>query len=506
MTRPMPRTDELPYALYRSEQIRHLEQVAIDKFDVSSIELMARAGAACYNSLREQWPTVSRMTVLCGAGNNGGDGFVIARLALLDGIRVQLVYLGKASQMSDSTAYHYRLFERACGRVSDSAVIDSRADLIVDALLGTGLQRDLNGKWRDLVEAVNAHPAPVVAVDIPTGLNADTGQCMGVAVRASMTVTFIGLKVGLFTAAAADFRGRVLFDALELPARIYATEVHAAKRIDLARFDAQLAPRSRSAHKGMFGHVVAIGGAPGMPGAIRLCGEAALRSGAGLVSVITHEKHASVLNSGRPELMVTGVDSASVETLLPLLEKGTAVALGPGLGRGEWSRRLFEACLQCDKPLVLDADALNLLVNSEYKPRDNWVLTPHPGEAARLLCCATVDIESDRVGAARRLQDKFGGTVVLKGAGTIVTGRRAMPVSICSDGNPGMATGGMGDVLTGVIAAFIAGGHYPELAAEMGVCLHAAAGDAAAVDGERGMLASDLMKYLRRFVNAENRS
>lgn len=257
-----------------------------------------------------------------------------------------------------------------------------------------------------------------------------------------------------------------------------------------------LPARRPVAHKGDFGHVLVIGGDHGMSGALRLAGEAALRTGAGLVSAATRADHAASVSVARPELMSHGVESASA--LSPLLKRASVLAVGPGLGQGEWGRKLFSAVLESSLPMVVDADALNLLA-AEPAHRNNWILTPHAGEAARLLGKTVVQVQADRVTSALALQQKYGGVVVLKGAGSLVVGAVG-EISICNDGNPGMASGGMGDVLTGVIAGLLAQGSDLTVAAQQGVCLHAHAADLAAKEGQRGLLASDLFPYLRRLL------
>ncbi|MEN8198319.1 MAG: NAD(P)H-hydrate dehydratase, partial [Pseudomonadota bacterium] len=350
-------------------------------------------------------------------------------------------------------------------------------------------ERDVSGRWAEAIAAINEHRAAVLAVDIPSGLNADSGAVMGTAVRVNLTTTFIALKQGMFTAAAVDHCGEILFHALDIPARLYASEILSARRIDWERQKMLLPRRSRSAHKGDCGHVLVVGGAAGFSGAARMAGEGALRSGAGLVSVATDSRHAALVAASRPELMCHGIDAP--DDLEPLLERCTVIAIGPGLGQGTWGRSLLEKVLQSGKPLVIDADALNLLVQQPIK-RDDWVLTPHPGEASRLMGKRIVEIQHDRFDAARQLQQRYGGVIVLKGAGSIIQSPGRRPPAVCSQGNPGMATGGSGDVLTGVIAGLIAQGLSLEEAAETGVCLHAAAGDLAAEEGERGMIAGDL--------------
>jgi len=493
--RTLPRTDTLPRALYRADQVGALDRCAIDRHGIPGIDLMERAGAAAFTLLRERWPGAQRLCVLAGAGNNGGDGYVVARLALEQGLDVRVLQLGDHQTLKGEASAAAQRYAAAGGRCEAFSKVPADADVIVDALLGTGLERPVAGDWADAIDQANGHRAPVLAVDIPSGLHADTGRVLGTAVRAAATITFIALKQGLFTGQAPDHCGLIRFDALDVPAAIYGTEVLSARRVDWAK-ERELVPARRpSANKGNFGHVLVVGGAPGTSGAPRLCGEGALRAGAGLVSVATHPDHARLLNLTRPELMVHAV--ADAEALRNAAGRASVIAIGPGLGQGDWGRAMLARALDLGKPLVVDADGLNLLAKEESIRRDDWVLTPHPGEAARLLDCKIPDIESDRFAAVTALQQRYGGSVVLKGAGTLVRGPGHRPTAVCSDGNPGMASGGTGDALTGVIGAMVAQGLEPEDAAVAGVCLHAAAGDRAARAGQRGMLPSDLIDELR---------
>jgi NAD(P)H-hydrate epimerase len=301
----------------------------------------------------------------------------------------------------------------------------------------------------------------------------------------------------LFTGNGPDYVGQVRSASLDLPESVFAAVVPAAWRIDAAFLRAALPPRRRTSHKGDFGHVLVIGGRPGLSGATRLAAEAAARSGAGWVSVATHPEHAAWLNNGRPELMCHAVDSA--DALEPLLARASVVAVGPGLGRERWAETLLAELWDSPLPLILDADALNLLAQAPRR-RDNWVLTPHPGEAARLLGITVAAVQADRPAAATALQTRFGGVVVLKGSGTLISDGHSMRLS--STGNPGMASGGMGDLLTGVIAGLVAQGLALPEAAAGGVVAHGLAGDAAArAGGERGLLAGDLLLELRPLLN-----
>ncbi len=484
-------------ALHTAAQVRELDRIAIEEAGIPGYTLMGRAGQAVFEALREAWPEARRIVVLCGAGNNAGDGYVVARLAREHGLTAEVLWLKDPATLAGDAATAARDWHAAGGaaRAFDPGPLVD-ADVVVDALLGTGLDRPLAGGWLAAVEAVNASGRPVLAVDVPSGLHADTGMPLGAAVRAALTVTFIGVKQGLLTGEAADHVGRLLYDDLDVPAEVLERVPPTALRIAEVDVRDSLPPRPRTAHKGRCGHVLVVGGNLGLAGAARLAGEGALRTGAGLVSVATRPEHAAALAGGRPELMARGV--AGPEELAPLLARATALAVGPGLGQDGWARGLLARVLEAPQPKVLDADALNLLA-AEPMRRDDWILTPHPGEAARLLGTDAGAVQRDRYAAARALAERYGGVAVLKGPGTIVADARA--VWVCDRGNPGMASGGMGDVLTGAIAALLAQGLSPEEAARTGVWLHAAAADAAAACGERGMIASDLLPHLRRLAN-----
>lgn len=269
------------------------------------------------------------------------------------------------------------------------------------------------------------------------------------------------------------------------------------EKLHITQFSGYLKPRVKNTHKGMFGHVLIIGGDYGYSGAVKMAAEAALRTGAGLVSVATRPDIALTLNLTRPEIMCHGIGSD--KTLMTLLEKATVVVIGPGLGVTSWAKRLFARVLKSKKPLVVDADALNLLAK---KPTQyaHWILTPHPGEAARLLKLTRESIQQDRVAALKKLQKTYSGVCVLKGAGSLIAASDEAWAQ-CDAGNPGMSTAGMGDILSGVIASFVAQGFSLTDAAKCGVLIHAMAGDLAAKEGERGMIASDLLPYLRHLVN-----
>ncbi|MEE8220379.1 MAG: NAD(P)H-hydrate dehydratase [Woeseiaceae bacterium] len=491
----------LPHNIYSVKGVRHVDRAAIDGLGISGYTLMTSAAMEVLNEAFSFFPEAKRWQVFCGAGNNGGDGYVLARLAAQQGVVVSVTALTPPDKLQGDAATAYGDF------VADGGVVvawdgapDPHVDLIVDALLGSGLMRDVEGQLADVVDAINAHASPVLAIDIPSGLDGDSGAIRGAVVRADLTVTFVGLKTGLFLHDGPDCVGELRFSDLQIPGKCYDDAAVLLRRIDYDAFLRELPARKRSAHKGDFGHLLLVGGGPGMPGAVRLAGEAALRSGTGRVSVATHPSHAAAISTGRPELMCHAVDKLS--DLKPLLDKVDTLAIGPGLGTDQWGRGLFDEIVKSDLPTVVDADALNLLADSALR-RDNWILTPHPGEAARLLGTTAGAIQENRLSAIDELSNKYGGTVVLKGAGSLVSSQDGSPW-ISTAGNPGMASPGMGDVLTGVVAAFLAQGLSLEQASAFGVEIHARAGDLASRTGQRGLIASDVLRELRPLVNPQS--
>ena len=510
-------SNNLPKALYRAEQVRELDRLAQQALGIGEFELMRRAGAAAFSHLRERWRRAGSLLVLAGAGNNGGDGYVIAALAANIGLRVQLVYLSNPDQLGGAAAQAWRMAVENNVPMCSFPEFKSRQwrdfELVVDALFGTGLNRAAEGAWLEAIEWVNASGLPVLAVDIPSGLHADTGTPMGAAVRARMTVTFIGMKRGLLTHKGPDCAGELIFEGLDAPPRIHGADASTTaevKRIDISYSAAFLPPREPSSHKGGNGHVLLLGGDHGMGGAIILAAEAAMRSGAGLVSVVTRSAHRPALLARRPEIMVTGTEDDRVD-LPALFDRASNIVIGPGLGLGEWSRNLLRAALGGHStrglPLVADADALRLLAQKAAPvtdfPRRDWVLTPHPGEAAALLGIDIEEVQRDRFAAVDALRRRYDGHCLLKGAGSLICAPGHSPrFKLCTEGNPGMASAGMGDVLSGIIAGLHAQGLSLEDSLSCAVCVHGEAADLAAAEaGERGLIATDLMPFIRQLVN-----
>ncbi|MBT8039213.1 MAG: NAD(P)H-hydrate dehydratase [Xanthomonadales bacterium] len=491
--------------LYTAEQVRRLDRCAIEGHGIPGIDLMERAGRAVFDAARHAFPEAQRYLVLCGAGNNGGDGYIVARLAREAGLQADVCALKPPDALAGDAALSAERWNDAGGSLQQWPLESlGDYDLVIDALLGTGLDREPSGSYAEAIEAANHSEAFVMAVDIPSGLHADTGRALGTTIIADMTVTFIGSKRGLFTADGPDHAGEVLFDDLETPDSVRVSESDSGILVQEEIILEKLPPRLMNSHKGSYGWLLVSGGDRGMSGAVRLCGEAALRGGAGKVTVVTREEHAALINVGCPELMVRGTgDTGDIGALLSSVD---VIVTGTGLGQGDWSDQLLEACLLAGKPTVVDADGLNLMAQGSGRRGDavdehQWILTPHPAEAARLLGCSTREVQENRVGAAQEIASALGAIVVLKGCGSVIA-HPAGRYAICPLGNPGMATAGSGDVLSGVIGALLAQGLEPWDAALTGVAAHAAAGDLAAGQfGQRGMLASDITAFLPAVLN-----
>src|ERR1700733_10718682 len=504
------RTMSAASLLYSAAQVRALDAHAIAQ-GTSGYTLMKRAGEAALRALRSRWPKALEIAVvaagatIAGGGNNAGDGYVLARFAQAAGLSATVLAVIAPDRLTGDARTACQDFRSSGGDAcAYSALLLAQADVIVDALLGTGLTSTVRPPMSEAIQAVNACARPVLALDLPSGLNADSGAVMGAAVRADCTISFVALKTGLFLGDGPEYAGRLLFDDLEVTPPPEARFAALLERLGEGEIARALPSRRRQANKGDFGRVLIVGGGPGMPGAVRLAGEACLRVGAGLVTVATARENLAAIVVGRPELIVHAVERA--DELAALLEPADVVAIGPGLGRSDWAQALLEHTLASGKRLVIDADALNLLAVQRLIAPSESVLTPHPGEAARLLDISTEMVQADRMAALRALTMRHpGAVIVLKGAGTligVVHDNASGPTpAICERGNPGMAAAGMGDVLTGAIAGILGQCRDPWLAARAGVMAHALAGDDLARDRQRGVLALELAEAINRWVN-----
>lgn len=491
----------LPVPLYSARQVRELDRIAIQDCGIPGIKLMKRAGYAVFQQIISRWPGAP-LTVFCGAGNNAGDGYIVAALAAESCLPVEIIQLTAAHKLQGDalSAYNYAVQAGVSIKpFSDGMGLET--GVVVDALLGTGLNGEVREPFAQAIRLINDSGLPIVAVDIPSGLCSDTGTAVGPVIGADVTVTFIGMKQGLFTGEGPQHTGELVFNNLRVPELVYHQVTPECERLDLEELMPLLPKRRRDAHKGDFGHVLVVGGERGFGGAVAMAAEAALRTGTGLVSVATRSEHVSAVLSRCPELMVNAVSSG--QELQPLLERASVVVVGPGLGKTPWSEQLLRQVFMAGKPTVVDADGLNLLAAQTSQTHDSrhWILTPHPGEAARLLGKTVSEVQADRFAAVRELWRKYQCPVLLKGVGSLICCSDKLPVAVCTGGNPGMASGGMGDVLSGIAGALLAQGIDPGQALSLAVGLHAEAADRAAVDGERGMTATDLLGPLRRLVN-----
>lgn len=482
------------WPMYDVAGARAVEAAAIEaKGEEHSYTLMQRAGQAAADLATDRWPGAQSVAIFCGTGNNGGDGYVMAAALARDSIDVTVFQTGAPTTADANRAAN----EARAAQISIRDAADFQPGdfkLVVDALIGIGMSRAPEGAVADAIGAINSAGVPVFALDVPSGVDASTGNVPGVVVDAEATLTFIVYKVGTLTGPGRRYSGDVAIDELRVWVGSFDAATPAARLLRLPAGRWKRFERRVDVHKGENGHVLVIGGDSGMGGAVRLAGEAALRAGAGLVTIATRASNIAPIVSARPELMVHAVDSPT--DLRKLIARADVIAIGPGLGQGEWGIKLLGASLDHDKPMVIDADGLTLLAASPEK-RENWVLTPHPGEAATLLGVSTSEINADRVGAHHAMTERYGGSVILKGAGTLVNSANGQ-LKLSRAGNPGMATAGSGDVLTGIVAALLAQQIESDYAVGGAVLLHAAAGDLAAEDGMIGMVAGDLIASLRQ--------
>ena len=486
--------------LYTAAETRELDHIAIKACHITGYELMCRASQSAFDLLRLRWPSARYFSIFCGAGNNAGDGYVVARLLLAVGLSVNVVSLIAPQKLTGDAKTAYQHFCDIDGSTVDISHVDwqslaQNTDVIVDAMLGTGLTRPVMGEWADTIDRINHLQIPMLAIDVPSGLDADTGSKRNVVINATATITFIGNKKGLHTGDGPDASGLLFFDDLQIPAAAHQHICSTTTLADKTIFPFSRLKRRQASHKGTYGHVVIIGGNVGMFGAASLSAQAALRGGAGLVTALIRKGSAAAHYFPLAEIMCRELETSGIDESLQ--QRASVIAIGPGLGQNDWAKGMLDAAINSHKPLVLDADALNLLAEA---PRyyDNWVLTPHPQEAARLLNCTTADIQNDRFSAAQLIANKYGGVCVLKGNGSIIhNGKRSYLINA---GNPGMATAGSGDVLTGVVVALMSQLDDAFTAASYGAWIHAQAGDKAAKKGMNAMIASDIIAELQSLL------
>ena len=487
--------------IYFKAEIRTIEEGA--RTLPNAPKLMERAGQAAAKAVRAMLGECGRrVLVVAGPGNNGGDAFEVAAQLKNWFYRVDVAFLGSTAKLSSDAALAFRKWRDAGGlelsKHPEAAVIARDYDLVVDGLFGIGLTRELEGRYASSVDAINQSTRPVLALDIPSGVNSDTGAVMGCAVRATRTLTFIALKPGLTTLDGPDYCGDISIDSLAL--NVEGMRASRGHLLDDSMLGNALSRRPMNFHKGNAGDVAILGGARGMVGAALLAGRAALLCGAGRVHVGLIDESAPRVDLSRPELMLRSAQELS--------HNATVFAAGPGMGRDEIAHALLTIAVGVKAALILDADALNLIAANEKLSQavaarsSATLLTPHPAEAGRLLAVSTREVQTNRVEAALQIARRYKATVALKGNGTVI----AAPDGrwwINSSGHPGMASAGMGDVLTGMAASLIAQGAEPIAGLCAAVWLHGAAGDALAIrhGGPLGTLADDLGAQARLILN-----
>jgi hydroxyethylthiazole kinase-like uncharacterized protein yjeF len=507
--------------LLSAAESRELDRLSQEKYGVASYSLMIRAGEAVAAAALHRWRHAMHhgVLVVAGKGNNGGDGMVAARALMAEQVPVRAILLGRASVLKGDAARAHSEFVEAGGVLREAgneaeldAAMGGRAGVIVDAIFGTGLNAEVKGLARRAIEAINRAGAPVVAVDIASGVNSDSGAVMGAAVCAALTVTFGLAKFGHVSYPGAELCGEL--EIAEIGFAPLAIAEVAPRGLFFDAVEARPFMRSRplNSHKGNYGHVMVIAGGRGKSGAAILASRGALRMGAGLVTTAVPETIGAIVAVGQAELMTEPIADRdghfdgqhAPRVLAKLVEGKDALAVGPGIGQSDDTRALMEWLIaegvaRC-RPMLIDADGLNVVAQigtgALKRAAGPVVLTPHPGEAARLLGLSTVEVNADRIGAARRLSELSGAAVLLKGARTVIAGAGG-EVYVNASGNPGMATPGMGDVLSGMVGALLAQRLAPLPALALSAFVHGNAADRlAARIGPVGYLAGDLAAEL----------
>ncbi|MGH7856737.1 MAG: NAD(P)H-hydrate dehydratase [Candidatus Binatia bacterium] len=508
-----------PVLVVTAAEMREIDRLSIEEYGIAGDVLMERAGTGAVAVLRERFPRQLRdgVVLVAGKGNNGGDAFVMARHLRRRRVRCEVFLAGQRSEISGDAARNLKRLERGGGRVREIdreglpalAAAIAKSGIVVDGLYGTGLRGPLGERAQAIIETMNLAPGPIVAVDIPSGLDADRGVELGGAVQATLTVTFVFPKVGLLSFPGAGLAGEIAVVDIGVAPEAVERVRPRQRLLGPESVSTAIPTRAPDSHKGTYGHVLVIAGSRGKSGAAVLAGRAALRAGAGLATIASPAGALGGALGAAPELMtepLPGRDGAwafsrsESASLLHALDGKTSVVYGPGIGATPATRTMTEWLLaECPLPMVIDADGLNCLAGQVgwlASRRAPTILTPHPGEMARLIGGATADVQNDRPGSARRLAGEYGVVVVLKGARTVIATPEGL-VALSPTGNPGMASGGMGDALSGILGALLAQGLAADEAAAAGVFWHGHAADrVAARRGEAGLLATDVIEEL----------
>lgn len=500
-----------------------MDKSTIEEYGVPGIVLMENAGREVANVIIDLWRKSKcdnkKIAVICGKGNNGGDGFVAARHLINNGFDVKVVILSSPEKIKGDARVNLDILLNIG---ADIKYILKEADIekiyyfccksfiIVDAIFGTGLKGNIRGVASKVISTINEIKVPKLAVDIPSGVCGNTGRILGDAIKAQWTVTMALPKIGLTLYPGAEHVGKLITADIGMPNNVINKAISAGELVEKEMVTKFFKPYPQDAHKGIFGRVFILAGSSGMTGAACLAGEAAIKSGAGLVTIGSPLSVQDVIATKTTEVMTLGLSETKNRTLsidaldksLDFADKCDSVAIGPGLSREKDTQRfVLEFIKRCKTPMVIDADALNALAKDPEVIKDAQspvIITPHPGEMSRLLSTSLQEIQQNRVKSAKLAAKRFLCTVVLKGAATLIS-TTDNEIFINSTGNPGMATGGSGDVLTGIIAALLARGLEPEQAAIAGVYIHGLAGDLSAEEiGEISLTAGDLIAFLSK--------
>jgi len=515
--------------LVTASQMQEMDKKTIESFGIPGLVLMENAGRGCIDVLTKKIKNINakKIAVMAGPGNNGGDGFVIARYLMERGIQVTCFLLASKDRVKGDAKTNMDLVFKLCDISDNSSIIEVpdaesylkqrnrilHNDLFIDAILGTGLNSDVRGFFKDVIELINSSDCPVFSVDIPSGLNSDTGKPMGIAVKADLTTTFAFAKLGHILYPGNTFTGDLDVVDIGIPGFIVRKKNIAISLMETDEIAGFFKPRDFNGHKGRYGHLLVIAGSTGKTGAAALCSNAAMRTGTGLVTLGI----AKSLNKRIEPLVIEPMthplsekekgflSDNCLDEIQTILKGKQALAMGPGLGTKKGTKKLIKKLIEKSKvPLILDADAINCIADDPgilKKKKALAVLTPHPGEMARLCSMTTQDVQADRINIAKNFAMDHDVVLVLKGAGTIVSLPNGRSF-ICPTGNPGMASGGMGDVLTGMIAGFCAQGFSPEDASLAGVYIHGMCADILAEEiGSFGFVANDMIQIIPKTIH-----
>ncbi|MBH38118.1 hypothetical protein CL658_03700 [bacterium] len=474
--------------VFTAVETQKIEQFCIETLSITEYDLMLRAGKALINYINQVFPNKKVMQIICGSGNNGGDGYTVARLLLNDGKQVSC-YEGKEPTQESAKKARNELIASGLNPQSFTALMIQKDALIIDALLGIGCDKPVQGIYLDIINQINESGESILAADIPSGLCADSGKPLGSCVKQAHVLSFVTKKLGTVIGDSVQIINKLTIDKLDIPEKIINQIRSAYHVMNKSALDPVIKKRANDAYKNQFGHILLVGGDSGYGGAIILAARAASQSGVGLVSVYTKKDHKEPLLTHCSDCMIHDEES----DLKALIHKATAIVVGPGLGLGKWSEKCLKIIIESAKPIICDADAITLLARDAVFPKkDNLIITPHEGEAKRLIG----EDHENRYAMVTALVKKTAATVILKGQNTLI--KKEDDTFICTKGNPGLATAGTGDVLAGMIGGFLAQGHSTLIASKAGVYLHAICGDACSeAYSERSMTASDLVVMMK---------